>query len=69
VRTIMQKLRSFFPICRACTVSEQVARTESLMDAVLVGQSAHTQQASDSEKHSRIHISWLQVLKLPTSEG
>lgn len=31
--------------------------------------SAHTQQASDSEKHSRIHISWLQVLKLQTSEG
>jgi Zn-dependent protease with chaperone function len=41
VRTIMQKLRSFFPICRACTVSEPVARTESLMDAVLVGESQY----------------------------
>jgi Zn-dependent protease with chaperone function len=41
VRTIMQKLRSFFPICRACTVTEPVARTENLMDVLLVGESQY----------------------------
>jgi len=37
VRDIMKKLRSFFPICKACEMQEPVARTESLLEAVLVG--------------------------------
>ncbi len=37
VRDIMKKLRSFFPICKACEMQEPVAHTESLLDAVLVG--------------------------------
>jgi hypothetical protein len=37
VRDIMKKLRSFFPICKACEMQEPVARTESLLGAVLVG--------------------------------
>jgi len=37
VRDIMKKLRSFFPICAKCARQEPVARTESLLDAVLVG--------------------------------
>jgi hypothetical protein len=41
VRAIMQKLRSFFPMCRACAVGEPVARTESRMGAVLVGESQY----------------------------
>ena len=38
VRDIMKKLRSFFPICKACEMQEPVARTESLLEAVLVGE-------------------------------
>ena len=37
VRDIMKKLRSFFAICKACEMQEPVARTESLLEAVLVG--------------------------------
>ena len=36
VRDIMKTLRSFFPICKACEMQEPVARTESLLEAVLV---------------------------------
>ena len=37
VRDVMKKLRSFFPICKACEMQEPVTRTESLLEAVLVG--------------------------------
>jgi hypothetical protein len=54
----------------AVEVGAQVRVEVGVEVGAQVGQNSdHSQHASASEKKSSIHISWLQVLKLQTSEG